>query len=796
MKMKGRNNMKKFVVTLLTLTILIDGLLFSVAAEEPKPVIDAEKDSVYTEDKMLITDMAFTGNNGSAVENTNGGLIKVYYTWDDNNNYVYYEVTEENYTYKSGCADYLFYRNTTEQPMDGNSYYQVSGGGVVAYQMTGNFNGTTNNCEPGAIAKYIDGATGKIRRYEFSFPRDPQADGFIISPIADKIDWMYSHNAAARTIGGVVVKYEDSSTWKSNFMVATYGIEDAIAKIDAIDEEITLRSEAAILQARTAYNLLTAEQQTGVTNYQKLVDAEAALAALKEAIKNEGPVWLEDYRVEPGDYSIAVIPDIQELTANYPEKLNTLMRWIADNKKKENIQFAVDLGDVTWNGHQGGTIGATEFATAAKAFTILEQAEVDYSICYGNHDMRSGRNTDQLNQYFPLSKISQFKTFGGARVENKIDNTYFTFTVQGIKYMIVSLEMGPMVETMKWASEVIEAHPDHNVIIATHAYLDYDGNHLGLTPNAKTGNTGYGETMWNSFIKKYSNIFLVLSGHITNSDDPGSMAYSVDVGDNGNQVHQIMANAQDIDFTEQGVGMLLMLRFSEGGRTIDFNYFSPVNNGLAYKEVNQFSVTLPEGQLIVDENAVAAAAVDALIEQLPAEITTADEAAITEARTAYNVLTEEQQKLVKLLVKLEQAEADLVLAQQAQADKIAAKAVEEQIDALTGEDADAIAAARKAYDALTQTQKDLVTNLAKLEALENPIPPTPADPAYGDVNGDDAVDAKDALMILQAAVDKVTLTEEQTMIADVNGDKAIDAKDALLVLQKAVDKIDKFPVEA
>ncbi len=82
----------------------------------------------------------------------------------------------------------------------------------------------------------------------------------------------------------------------------------------------------------------------------------------------------------------------------------------------------------------------------------------------------------------------------------------------------------------------------------------------------------------------------------------------------------------------------------------------------------------------------------------------------------------------------------------------------------------------------------------ELNVIKGSGQPLPA-PAYGDVNGDDAVDAKDALLILQAAVDKAELTREQTAVADVNGDSAIDAKDALLVLQKAVDMIEKFPVE-
>ncbi len=66
---------------------------------------------------------------------------------------------------------------------------------------------------------------------------------------------------------------------------------------------------------------------------------------------------------------------------------------------------------------------------------------------------------------------------------------------------------------------------------------------------------------------------------------------------------------------------------------------------------------------------------------------------------------------------------------------------------------------------------------------------------FGDANNDNVVDAKDALVVLQAAVSKITLTNHQKTIADVNGDSIVNAVDALLILQKAVDIIAKFPIE-
>ena len=70
-------------------------------------------------------------------------------------------------------------------------------------------------------------------------------------------------------------------------------------------------------------------------------------------------------------------------------------------------------------------------------------------------------------------------------------------------------------------------------------------------------------------------------------------------------------------------------------------------------------------------------------------------------------------------------------------------------------------------------------------------------PDYGNVDGKDGVTTADALLALQAAVGKITLTDEQKILANVDGDKegVVSTGDALLILQYAVKKIDKFPVQ-
>ncbi len=65
---------------------------------------------------------------------------------------------------------------------------------------------------------------------------------------------------------------------------------------------------------------------------------------------------------------------------------------------------------------------------------------------------------------------------------------------------------------------------------------------------------------------------------------------------------------------------------------------------------------------------------------------------------------------------------------------------------------------------------------------------------YGDVNKNNAVNAKDALLCLQYAVGKTNLTNFEFAMGDVNASGKIDASDALEILKVAVQKQTEFSV--
>ena len=156
-------------------------------------------------------------------------------------------------------------------------------------------------------------------------------------------------------------------------------VNDAIEKINAIGE-VTLESEDAITAARNAYDILTEEQQTQVTNYDKLTAAETRLADLKAAkavddqIDAIGEVTLEseDAIVAARNAYEALTEARQAEVKNY-DKLTAAETRLADLKAAKAVDDQIDaIGEVTL----GSKDAITDARNAYDALTEAQQAEV------------------------------------------------------------------------------------------------------------------------------------------------------------------------------------------------------------------------------------------------------------------------------------------------------------------------------------------------------------------------------------------------------------------------------------
>lgn len=104
--------------------------------------------------------------------------------------------------------------------------------------------------------------------------------------------------------------------------------------------------------------------------------------------------------------------------------------------------------------------------------------------------------------------------------------------------------------------------------------------------------------------------------------------------------------------------------------------------------------------------------------------------------------------------------------------------------------------AQAVADATGATVASVGLALQELKAAKGALEPARG-VKYGDVNGQNGVTAEDALLALQAATGKVSLTPAQYAAADVDADEEgkVTANDALLILQYATKKIGTFPAQ-
>ncbi len=261
------------------------------------------------------------------------------------------------------------------------------------------------------------------------------------------------------------------------------------------------------------------------------------------------PVPVEIGEVAP--FTVVVLPDTQKYVEFYPRGLANQLERIRMNRNELNCKFVIHEGDIVQNPGEAG-----EWKIVDAAFRQLDGL-VPYCFSIGNHDMDVGKRDKTLyRQTFPLSRFESMPTYGGSQNEHA-DNTYHTFEVGGLKFLVITLEYHPGKACLHWANEIVAAHPDHRVMVDTHSCLNVN------EPNAE------GKHVWEHFVRKHPNIFLVLCGHL-------SVGRRVARGDHGNLVHEVLANYQGHD--NGGNGWLRLLRFHPSENRIEVRTYSTLLN--------------------------------------------------------------------------------------------------------------------------------------------------------------------------------------------------------------------------
>lgn len=275
------------------------------------------------------------------------------------------------------------------------------------------------------------------------------------------------------------------------------------------------------------------------------------------------------------NYSFIVIPDTQILSRKYPEHFERMVDWIVKSKQEHSIQLVLHVGDVCDNGADD----EQQFRFARAQLERITKAGMPFLAVPGNHDydnlLNRNRDSTMYNRYLGVGFYQKHAWFGGVYEEGKSENMYITVSIEEEPYLVLGLEFGPRDSVVKWAQQIVQAHPAHRVILLTHSFLYIDGERT--KQGAKHHPRDYqgimeandGEELWNKYFQHCPNLFAVFSGHHV----PSNVAFRTDQGLHGNSVFQSFQNWQVT--AEGGQGRVRLITLDQAKGKIKFQVYNP-----------------------------------------------------------------------------------------------------------------------------------------------------------------------------------------------------------------------------
>jgi hypothetical protein len=127
------------------------------------------------------------------------------------------------------------------------------------------------------------------------------------------------------------------------------------------------------------------------------------------------------------------------------------------------------------------------------------------------------------------------------------------FTAGGYRFLHIGLQFAAPDDVLAWAEGVIRAHPGLPTIISTHDFLDTEGRRLpnpGVDMHRVDPVENNPQDVWDKFVRRNDQIFLVLSGH------EHGQAHRTDPNDAGHLVHQVLADYQNRGQTAIDAGLV------------------------------------------------------------------------------------------------------------------------------------------------------------------------------------------------------------------------------------------------
>ena len=523
---------------------------------------------------------------------------------------------------------------------------------------------------------------------------------------------------------------------------------DAVeAKIAAIGT-VTLASEDKIKAARAAYDALTDTQKALVENLSVLEAAEEALELLKLAGTD-----ITDIYKTTGDYLAGLsAPGIGSTNGEWRViGLVRAGREVPDSFYEATVKYVQDNIDENGRLH---TAKSTDNSRLIVALTAIGKDVTDV----GGYDLLSGLND--------MAYIGNQGINGTIWALIAFDSHDYEIPAGDVtREKLVQAILDAQLSGGGWALAGTVGDPDMTGM-ALQALAPYYGSNAAVTTAVDKALT------WLTGIQAKDGTFTCSEGVTSESLSQVITALTA-LGINPETDSRFVKNGVSaVDalskFYVEGGGFKHGLTGERNMMATEQGYYALVS----YYRLLQGKTSLYDMSDVTIQTAAkdqeAADAVEALIDAI-GTVTTDSGDKIKVARNAYDALTDAQKALVENYKTLTDAEAKYAELVKTAEDEAAAKAVEDKIDAIgtvTLDSGDKIKAARNAYEALTDIQKALVSNLDKLEDAEK---------ALAGLKDEAAADAVEKLI---DAIGTVTLDSEDKITA------ARNAYDALTEAQK------------
>ncbi|ROO86149.1 3',5'-cyclic AMP phosphodiesterase CpdA [Actinocorallia herbida] len=251
------------------------------------------------------------------------------------------------------------------------------------------------------------------------------------------------------------------------------------------------------------------------------------------------------------DAVFAWITDTQHYSEREPDTFQKMVDWAIENRHGGNIGYGVHTGDIV-----NDADAAEHWARASQIMRTWDEADLPYGIVPGNHDLSDGRY-DAYRALFGADRYAGRPWYGGTADDNV--QHYDLVSTPRADYLIVYLDWSLDDAEIAWADRIIKAHPGHNVVIATHIYLNTVGAY-----------SGPGRRIFNRLVRPNENVALVLSGHFT-----GAARNVRRLGDR--TVVEVMADYQEVPTS--GGGWMRTLAFDTEHQKLTNQTFSVLTGG-------------------------------------------------------------------------------------------------------------------------------------------------------------------------------------------------------------------------